>query len=292
MLLHLDKTTPFSAAIPLALIVCMFCTASLAQTYHATLRDDVVWETRTYDSGFSYASHSYTWIDAGSDTTIGGLSYRSFRGNSEVYWRENLNTGQVFRYTVADSNEVVFFDYSLGVGDLLFVPVGQNDSIGWTVQSIGTQTIAGTARKTLHLSSDTSTCPVTMIEGVGIDYSFNMMTSANGCLGPPELHCYRYKDQLTPLWGFSCTPVGVPGGAQLQVEIYPNPATNNLRVSTFDAVGNLFLYSTTGKQVLHYKSTSWQNEQILNVAALPPGMYLLFAETPKGTVHKKISIVR
>lgn len=83
------------------------------------------------------------------------------------------------------------------------------------------------------------------------------------------------------------TQVGIPEqDLNSLVSVYPNPlnASEQLNIAALVAVSEVQLTDVSGKRVLTSKGTK------INVGDLSPGMYLLRAETEKGTVLKKISI--
>jgi hypothetical protein len=59
-----------------------------------------------------------------------------------------------------------------------------------------------------------------------------------------------------------------------EIRIYPNPAENEINISTVYNISEVLVYSVTGKQVLHQKQGS-VNHLKLNIERFSPGIYLL-----------------
>jgi hypothetical protein len=79
--------------------------------------------------------------------------------------------------------------------------------------------------------------------------------------------------------------VGVAQVAKDPLKLYPNPATNVLYVRGLTALGTVPVTITdlAGKQAM---ATVLRNEQV-NVSALTPGIYLLRADLPGGSVTRR-----
>ncbi len=81
---------------------------------------------------------------------------------------------------------------------------------------------------------------------------------------------------------------GVDENTYVDVDIYPNPATNYILVTAdnYLPLQRIDIYDVTGKLMI----TSREPE--INVSELESGMYFVNILTEKGLVTKKISIVR
>ncbi len=67
----------------------------------------------------------------------------------------------------------------------------------------------------------------------------------------------------------------------INVSIYPNPATNQLNIETTAIIESITIYSLLGKLVQVEKETSF------SVGRLENGAYILKIKTNKGLVHKR-----
>ncbi len=68
-------------------------------------------------------------------------------------------------------------------------------------------------------------------------------------------------------------PVGIDElSAEMGVNIFPNPFTNELRV-TCEKKGELFLYDLEGKEILHQKAIAGETK--INTEKIASGFYLI-----------------
>ncbi len=80
---------------------------------------------------------------------------------------------------------------------------------------------------------------------------------------------------------------------QLKFSLFPNPATNNIKLSTTanTSITQINLADILGKNyMLNYKKEN--NDFIVDVSELPTGMYFLQATTNNGILYKKVLIER
>lgn len=70
--------------------------------------------------------------------------------------------------------------------------------------------------------------------------------------------------------------------------IYPNPASNFVKLTAEKPIGHIYIYMNDGKLIKTYYSSS--NNHIINISDLPGGIYLI--QTSKEQCHKKLIISR
>ncbi|WP_367389426.1 Ig-like domain-containing protein [Lewinella sp. LCG006] len=77
------------------------------------------------------------------------------------------------------------------------------------------------------------------------------------------------------------------------LKTYPNPTSEylNIHLNGQQAFEQITLRTMTG-QVVHHQETSGVNHAVLSVAGLTPGMYILSVTSDKGTINRKIEILR
>ena len=85
------------------------------------------------------------------------------------------------------------------------------------------------------------------------------------------------------------------GSQNLTVQFYPNPAAYNLNVTVAGAIPQVChvqILDLTGRQVLHTAEALSGDEQLfsLEIAALPPGVYLVEVRTKEEVVTGKIVV--
>ncbi|WP_439130873.1 sialate O-acetylesterase [Polaribacter sp.] len=73
------------------------------------------------------------------------------------------------------------------------------------------------------------------------------------------------------------------------VTIFPNPATNHLKIESAAPISNLKLYSIRGK-LLFNKVLNQTNQYQLNLSNYSKGMYFIEVENSKGKLHSKLII--
>lgn len=67
-----------------------------------------------------------------------------------------------------------------------------------------------------------------------------------------------------------------------QIEIYPNPATNYVRINTKDNVKNVQFFDVNGRLVLR------SNQAEINLNSLTKGVYMIVVETTQDTFRQKL----
>lgn len=71
------------------------------------------------------------------------------------------------------------------------------------------------------------------------------------------------------------------------VKVFPNPATDLIRVETELQLRSFEIFNAQGKQV---STSPWNTTNGIDISNLPPGFYLLTLQTDHGPVTKKINI--
>ncbi len=70
---------------------------------------------------------------------------------------------------------------------------------------------------------------------------------------------------------------------KIEVQLYPNPATQQFQLKTTEEIKSLTVYSLSGKEVLKF-----QNQNAYDVSQLPAGVYFVKVETLNGTGIQKL----
>jgi hypothetical protein len=85
---------------------------------------------------------------------------------------------------------------------------------------------------------------------------------------------------------------GEEEGAQDGVTVYPSPATDRLTLNFGDAryAATVSLVSVSGGNLLEIPKAARQEELVIDVSHLPPGVYICLIKTPEKVIHRKISI--
>jgi hypothetical protein len=74
------------------------------------------------------------------------------------------------------------------------------------------------------------------------------------------------------------------------LHIYPNPARSHLHIKAETNITQVQLINITGAIVREIFTS--ENELVVNVSSLQPGLYVIRAQTPKGSHEQKIQVLR
>jgi len=86
------------------------------------------------------------------------------------------------------------------------------------------------------------------------------------------------------------TPNGIETIASFDLQIYPNPASGKLYISSKDvAFQQLSLSNVLGEKIIEIKYNN-EHTTFADVSTLPNGVYLLTVQTEKGNVNERITI--
>lgn len=294
-----------STRLLVAALLTLTAFAVQAQQYYPMLRTDVLWEVDfgQYD-GLGESHHSmWHWVESNIDTTVNGLTYNLVENTYQLeqlgYLREDTALQHVYQLDSSGA-DILLYDFTMEIGDSINArirPGMMPDTFKQWVTDISTIMVDGTSRRywSFENNSPGSNCNLHWIEGVG---------STRGPMRNWEDDCWHTRYDLicfrntsagihNAMWGDFCTPLSTSVEQEARrLSVYPNPASNQLRLETDDSIGSVRIFNAMGKQVLHQQHDFWQTEQTLDIATLPPGMYVLIAETPAGQVRRKISIFR
>jgi len=212
-------------------------------------------------------------------------SLRNFMREDEdkKVWYKDINSS---------SEEILYYDFSLEIGDTVPVDLGFNE---WpvVVEDITYETINnGEQRKVFWLSSETY-LPLNWhkeywIEGIGSIIVPIYPLQGNIVGGFYRLLCfYENKDLI-----FNDNPWGTCYKSSLgintfdnHIKIYPNPAKDILHIDNIDdlPIHRILLMNIYGQTVKQYK----ENINQINVSDIPSGMYFL-----KVSISKEKEIIQ
>jgi len=92
--------------------------------------------------------------------------------------------------------------------------------------------------------------------------------------------------QFRPWTGLQ--PVGVQQVEKNKLKIYPNPVTDNLRISIKNHVDNIQLSDLTGTVFKEYRQIN-SDDFIISMKDIPNGMYIIqITDNSKNQYHEKI----
>jgi hypothetical protein len=77
-------------------------------------------------------------------------------------------------------------------------------------------------------------------------------------------------------------PISVEETEKLEIAVFPNPAKEQLTISTDKPLHNLRIFSISGRLITNKNNLTGANYGQVNISNLQPGVYLLQAESSKG----------
>jgi hypothetical protein len=116
--------------------------------------------------------------------------------------------------------------------------------------------------------------------GIACGLEIKILLPHEGSYGLPNFPNYR----LGPLTGSPCDTLGVgirELGAQIELLVYPNPASNYVEVDygffpwQSDSEASLSVKNMLGEEVLSLKLPQYSAKQILNIKDLGTGVYFI-----------------
>lgn len=264
-------------------------------------------------------------VVAEKDTMVNGFSYKKIAIEKlpniidRGLMREDMNTGKVWYWDIADSVERLAFDFSLDVGDTFDIShfvESCNFNYRWhnypdsfnVVDSVryindlkyiyfkGHYEFYMLTNNGQYVLNDYE--PFTFIEGVGSNAGILWRQPVPNLMAGQYLLCSYKSGQKTSFVNrFYNGQCFIPTDIEtLQIEgstitIYPNPSSGqvNIRNSTNDKINKIQIISQTGqlvKEVTFLEITSVEIEEI------PAGYYYLKLYTGNGYVTVKPMVVR
>lgn len=262
------------------------------------------WAYQNY--GFGGAGSSNLWY--AKDTVLNGQACKVIFERFENLGQERLITHYSF-----EQNDTVFFRwnnkfvpwyfFNASVGDTLTIPAGENmdacDSILYMlVDSTATMQLQGeTLRYYRAHYTDTNAYPksVQFLEKFGaID---NHLIPVVGCLGMIDFYYFDlgcYEDSTFARYqidsSITCNYVylGIEDKPQPanEITLTPNPASGILNIRTNSLQFSKYsIYDYAGKMLLN--NTTSGNELRIDIATLPPSVYLVKLEFANGRYETK-----
>lgn len=184
-----------------------------------------------------------------------------------------------------DSNEELYFDFNLEIGDTLFSEqyIGEADL---RIDSIyNKEYLDGSIRKTLYVEALNGFGYFEMIEGIGSTI-FPMTEYQNIALidYSQTLGCFTANDEVVYIGDSfsSCWPVGVDDQLDEDaIEIYPNPGLSSVNIySEYDGI--LKIHMVDGNQV--YNSQLRQGMNVIEIRNWQSGLYFITILTKEGSI--------
>jgi serine protease len=118
-----------------------------------------------------------------------------------------------------------------------------------------------------------------VLNGVSPNTSLSGITVTGGVL--------NLMGMLNELTAY-CTVFGLEDDAQVELSIYPNPASSTLTLAGIknSSFRSYIVYNVLGTDVVHGQLLSGENAQLIDISDLPAGMYLIEVVGAKKETHK------
>ncbi len=200
---------------------------------------------------------------------IGDIEWQHAMGGSGedfAKFIQQTNEGYVTIGTTSSNNGDVFNNH--GIDDIWVVKLTEMGEIQWQ------KTLGGS-------SGERGNCIQQTKDGGFILVGYNWSTNGDATT------CNGYSDfwivKLSPSSSPTSTPLSAP------LEIFPNPATSTISMSTLSALTeegdehelNVCITDLLGREL---RRQTISNNGEIDIAAIPNGLYLLTATTPSGKV--------
>lgn len=283
-----------------------------AQEYHPLIEEGKSWDDLNCMQCMVCANSAYRYFYTGEDTLIDGLTYAKMGSYDFIYGtevcppyvidtvpnpgfkfvREDIDERRV--YWLHDSQPVLLYDFSLEVGDSFtsdWVTGGNEFKV---VEIDEVQILNGEMRKKwVFESEEWPTEPRVYIEGIGME---------DGLFGDfiqfewwTLLACVQKDDEQLwdggyNYWGGCYGLVGEDGITTSDLQIYPNPAIDFIRISMppdFDRA-EVKVFNSMGQLVLVDKINS--ENTVLNISGFERGIYFVLVETETAVLKEKLII--
>lgn len=278
----------------LTLIIAFLFGSAYTQPTNNIVLDDAVWSTldiHCLPTGTSYSTYH---VKFEGDTIIDGLDYK-------IIWRcddELLITWNFYGAIREDDQQQVFlrppfnsegmiYDFGVSIGDTIQTTNHflSSDALSFVVTDVDSVLLLDRFRKRITVFDYNLLIEEVWIEGLGCPYG--VLRSSNfgygASCGLTESLCFEESDLLVyqhPAYNI-CHYDAMVGTIQfkdLEVQIYPNPATDKLVIETGNNKGQasnntIHIYSMDGKCV--FEETFYNSRQEVNLQSFNRGVYVV-----------------
>ncbi len=231
-------------------------------------------------------------------------SFRTFPSGEVAYFRSDSLRAYFRRTQNCADKEYLLYDFSLEVGDTVYVGFelwssSQPDTAAFKLASIDTITQFGVSRRRFNMlhgyGSNAFFSPMGWIEGIGSDQDpfYPFLCLHHGCESSYTTLCYDsagvqlYQEDV---YFNTCdtTMVSIDeleGG--VDVTVAPNPFTHNVRITSTASILDAEVYSLLGELV----GSASAMGTVLNLELpkeLGVGMYVVRIRTDRGQFTEKV----
>ncbi len=243
------------------------------------------------------------------DTVFCGQTYSkiTFASNGNAYFRADTSKVYFRKSTNCSDKEYLIYDFSINVGDTVFVGYdlfwnSGKDTAEFILASIDTVNYFGINRVRFNLLYDPINMggpffrPLKWIKSIGSDthpfYPFNCLW--DGCESSYSLLCYDSSSiqlfQNTLVISCDTTIIGINEiKAENELNIFPSPFHDQIRFELYNSYAfSVVFFSLLGEPISNFKIPKMNDFSIAG-DNIDPGIYLLKIQTDKGIIFRKIA---
>lgn len=292
-----------------SLLLISFAQTFLFAQYIPFPTDNAVWVNHEYNVNDWWPHWTLISIDNfcvdNQDTVINSLTYTKLNycgGNYRGALRNN--SGQVFFVSKDSVNEMLLYDFTVGVDDTLtdiYLSYYWFDTL--FVSAVSSITIGGQLHKTIFLKDENhNDLPDYWIEGIGcsagllVDPFSNMNVSG----WYNEFACFSSNDSIfNPQTNFSYQGLGscqlnYLSDDQLFEEpfnIYPNPANESVNLVFNEIIsGCIQIFDLSGKLIFSKNIAQAISHLLIDLTTFESGTYLVQLNSENGVIVRKLVV--
>lgn len=263
-----------------------------------------------------YSHYSVQFVDTIGEEEVSIVLQSDYNESGQhlntTYHNFKTSGDSVFHLYVPSETWYLLYSFNTPVGESwvvqgdVYVGYGLQESLeDWrfevVVDSITTEEIGGIMRRKVHTSfglGDEETNPSIfnftegIIEGIG-SVGMEMFGDGIAFIGIPGAFSCFIEDEVTIYgpFGYPCNLLSTEDITLDEVEIFPNPATNEVTIRHSNAslpITKINIHDVSGRLI--FTDLHPGQDTKFNVHNLQSGMYLLSIYTAEGSVTKKLMI--
>lgn len=299
----------------LTLAICTTFCFSHAQDYLPMLNAENVWSTDIYNEPFDpdcticgcCAFTVTQQVTVSGSVVVNGQTYKRVLNNQgETSCLVREDNGFIYKYSDISEEEVLYYDFTLELGDIFNLPQTDNQYCGWEgfnnsvyemeVINVSTQSIAGEDRKVIEFDfSNELGINETWIEGIGSVLGFDPIGETIDFTFGTALACFTNNGDTTFFNGAtSCdnTTLNVDDFPIAAIVLYPNPVitTSVLQFSAEGIADMVQIYNVSGSIVKELRVTS--GYVLINAMDYRAGLYFYQVSSEGRLLKTEKFIVR
>jgi hypothetical protein len=220
------------------------------------------------------------------------------------YIRED-SAKRIWMYDISSMSDTLLYDFNLSIGDTINTILVTPGDI-FVVQALDSIFIGSNYRNIYYYSSTygSDTCTHFLIEGIGSGAGLFSELCGSCFEHGYRLLCYKQDNQTLyyPSNAFCSTDTSIDCNFTVSISesiresksviLFPNPATNELRIQsrilgTELRIERIEIYDVMGKKRLTPALSKGEGAASIDVSTLTPGMYFVRVKIEKGIVTEK-----